>query len=164
MIHKIKSVSLSKTSFTCSKKVVTPTVTVKDSDGNTLRENIDYTLAFSGGRKEIGKYSVRVVFKNKYKGKTELEFSIVPHKTPIKSAKPLLKGIDLSWKKQEDPAFSDKSVKQLKIGALSTEKWLPAQEKGVYFVRIRTYKNVTSGKKTTAFCSEWSNAEKVTVK
>ena len=116
-----------------------------------------------------------MVFKNKYKGKTELEFSIVPHKTSIISAKPLLKGIDLSWKKQEDitgfiieygtdPDFSDKSVKHLKIGALSTEKWLPAQEKGVYFVRIRTYKNVTSGKKTTAFCSEWSDAEKITVK
>ena len=175
LIHKIKSVSLSKTSFTCSKKVVTPTVTVKDSAGNTLRESIDYTLAFSGGRREIGKYSVRVVFKNKYKGKADLEFSIVPHKTSIKSAKPLLKGIALSWKEQEDitgfiieygtdPAFSGKSIKRLKIGASETAKLLAAQEKGLYFVRIRTYKNVTTGKKTTAFCSEWSSAEKVTVK
>lgn len=87
VIHKIKSVSLSKSSFTYSKKVVTPDVTVKDDSGNALRENVDYTLAFSGGCREVGKYSVRVIFKNKYKGKTELEFSILPHKTSIKSAK-----------------------------------------------------------------------------
>ncbi len=175
VIHRIKSVSLSKSTFTFSNKSVSPAVTVKDSAGKTLKEGADYTLSFSGGRKEVGKYFVRVSFKDKYKGKVQLFFNIVPRKTSIKSAKQLLKGIALVWNEQEnvtgyiieygtDPNFSDSGVKQIKVGAAATGKWIETGKRGTYFVRIRTYKNAAFDGKRAAFCSAWSESKKITIK
>lgn len=76
IIPMIKSVSLSKSVYAYSQKPVTPKVTITDRTGNLLRENTDYTLSYPDSHISVGKHKIEVVFKNKYKGKSGLEFKI----------------------------------------------------------------------------------------
>ncbi len=77
-VKKINSVKLSTTSYTYNGKVKTPTVIVKDSAGNTLKKNTDYTVTYPSGRKNAGTYKVKVTFKGKYSGTKYLTFKINP--------------------------------------------------------------------------------------
>ncbi len=76
-IYEIASAMLSDTEYTYDGKVKTPDVTVKDTNGNTLREGTDYTLSYSKGRKKTGRYRVTVTYTGKFSGKDKLYFSIV---------------------------------------------------------------------------------------
>ena len=58
-----KTFKLSATSYTYNGKVKTPIVTVKDSAGNKLKKNVDYTLSSSSGRKNVGTYKVTIKMK-----------------------------------------------------------------------------------------------------
>ena len=69
-------VSLSNQSYTYNGKVQTPAVTVKNSSGTTLKVNTDYTVAYSGGRKDAGTYYVTVTMKGNYSGSKKLSYSI----------------------------------------------------------------------------------------
>lgn len=72
----VKSIKLSKTSYTYSGKTVTPTVTVKDANGETLKKNTDYTVSYDKSRINPGKYSVKVKLKGNYSGSKTLSFVI----------------------------------------------------------------------------------------
>ena len=75
-IYYPKTVKLSETSYTYNGKVKTPSVIVKDSKGNALKKDTDYTVKYSEGRKKAGKYTVTVSFKGKYSGTKKLSFTI----------------------------------------------------------------------------------------
>lgn len=76
-IPRIKSISLSTTSYTYDGKVKKPSVTVKDSKGKTVSSKY-YTVSYSSGRKNIGKYSVKITFKANYSGTATRYFYICP--------------------------------------------------------------------------------------
>ena len=76
-----KTIKLSATSYVYNGKKKTPSVTVKDSKGNTLKKDTDYTIKYASGRKSTGKYSVTITFKGKYSGTKKLYFNILPSKT-----------------------------------------------------------------------------------
>ncbi|MCC8073996.1 MAG: leucine-rich repeat protein, partial [Clostridiales bacterium] len=67
-VNKISSVTLSSTSYTYDGTVKSPTVTVKDSSGNKLTANTDYTVTVPSGRKNAGTYTYKIVFKGNYSG------------------------------------------------------------------------------------------------
>lgn len=94
-----KSIKLSATSYTYNGKTKTPTVTVKDSKGNTLKKDTDYTVKYSSGRKSTGKYSVTVTFKGKYSGTKTLYFNILPSKTSKITPTCATTSIKASWSK-----------------------------------------------------------------
>jgi len=73
-----KTFSLSATSYVYNGKVKTPTVTVKDSAGKTLKEGTDYTVTYASGRKNAGTYKVTVKMKGNYSGTKTLTFKILP--------------------------------------------------------------------------------------
>ncbi len=75
---KVSSVKLSKTSYTYDGTVKTPSVTVKDSTGKTLKKDTDYTVTYASGRKNVGTYKVTVKMKGKYSGTKTLSFKINP--------------------------------------------------------------------------------------
>ncbi len=72
----IDSAKLSCTEYTYDGKSKKPSVTVTDTNGNTLREGTDYTLSYSKGRKKVGKYKVTVSYKGKFSGKDKLYFTV----------------------------------------------------------------------------------------
>ena len=70
--------TLSATSLTYNGAVRTPTVKVKDSAGNTLKKDTDYTVTYAEGRKDAGTYKVAVKMKGNYSGTKTLSFKINP--------------------------------------------------------------------------------------
>lgn len=156
--------SLSKTSYSYSGKTRTPKVTVKDIDNYPLRENKDYKVTYSSGRKKVGTYYVTVKFKGKYSGTKKLSFKINPKKTSVSKVTAGKKSLKVSIKKQTKQVtgyevqystskkFSGAKTKAIKTTSL-TIKSLKAKK--TYYVRVRTYKTI-KGKK---YYSGWSSAK-----
>ncbi len=94
-----KTIKLSKTEYTYNGKVQTPSVTVKDSKGNTLKKDTDYTVKYESGRKATGTYTVTITFKGKYSGTKKLTYTIVPKVTSKITAAQSTKAIKLTWNK-----------------------------------------------------------------
>ena len=81
-------------------KVQAPGVTVTDKAGKKLTQNTHYTVSYSSGRKQVGKYTVKITLKGNYQGNKTLSFVIVP-KAPS-SVSAVLYGyndVKISWKK-----------------------------------------------------------------
>ena len=98
-IYYPKTIKLSTTEYTHNGKVKTPSVTVKDSKGNTLKKDTDYTVTYESGRKLPGKYTVTIKFKGKYQGTKKLSFTVAPKVTSKVSAAQTTATITLKWNK-----------------------------------------------------------------
>lgn len=72
----IASATLSQTSYTYDGKVKNPTVTVKGSDGRTLKEGTDYTLITPAGRTAVGTYTYSITGKGNYEGSKTASFTV----------------------------------------------------------------------------------------
>ncbi len=174
VIYAASSIKLSGTSFTYNGKTRKPSMTVKDSRGNALKQGTDYTVTYPKGMKNVGEYSVTVKFRNHYSGTGKQTFTIKPKSTSISKLTPQKKGFTVKWKKQEKQvsgyqiAYSasgkfPKSKTTLKKveGSKAAAKIYSNLKRGQkYYVRIRTYKTV--GKKT--YYSEWSGKKSVKTK
>ena len=98
-VYSPKTFTLSKTSYTYNTKVQTPSVTVKDSKGNILKKDTDYTVKNESGRKNPGKYTVTITFKGNYSGTKTLTYTIAPKVTSKISATQTTNTITLKWNK-----------------------------------------------------------------
>ncbi len=98
-IEKIDLIYLSKTTFTYDGKAHTPTVTVTDTTGKKLKNKSDFTVKYSSGRKNTGKYTAKVTFIGAYSGSCTLSFSIVPPKTEKVTANVKGNSAVAEWKK-----------------------------------------------------------------
>ena len=172
-IPRINSVKISATAYTYSGGVKTPSVTVKDANGNALHNKTDYIVQYASGRKNVGTYKVIVTFKDNYSGKKTLSFTINPKGTAISSLSKSKKAFTAKWKKQSaqtsgyqllystNSKFKSRN-KYVTVSSYKTTsktiKKLAAKKK--YYVKIRTYKSV-SGKK---YYSGWSAAKTVVTK
>ena len=172
-IPRINSVKISATAYTYSGGVKTPSVTVKDANGNALHNKTDYIVQYASGRKNVGTYKVIVTFKDNYSGKKTLSYTINPKGTAISSLSKSKKAFTAKWKKQSaqtsgyqllystNSKFKSRN-KYVTVSSYKTTsktiKKLAAKKK--YYVKIRTYKSV-SGKK---YYSGWSAAKTVVTK
>lgn len=173
-IAKINSVALAKTSYAYDGKVKKPAVTVKDSKGKAVAAS-NYTVTYASGRKNVGRYAVKITFKNGYNGTKTLYFNIVPKGTTVsKVTSPAKKQLRVTWKKQATQTtgyqiqystsakFTAKTTKTVTVKnsktTATTIKKLTSKKK--YYVRIRTYKTVS--KKN--YYSAWSKAKNIKVK
>lgn len=93
------SASLSKSEYAFDGKVKTPAVTVKDQNGKKLKENKDYTVKYSSGRKQVGKYTAKVTIKGKKAKTIKLDFYILPSKTAKLSFSWSPNAIKAKWSK-----------------------------------------------------------------
>lgn len=90
---------LSTTKYTYDGKTKTPKLTVETSDGVVLKEGVDYELELPSGRKAVGVYTYRVVFKGNFLGEKKVSYQILPGKTTSVSATQSTDSIKLTWKK-----------------------------------------------------------------
>lgn len=100
VIPKVSGIRLSASSYTYDGKTKTPAVTVTDAKGKKLTLNKDYSLTFAKGRKNVGKYSVKVTLKGNYTGTKTLYFTILPKKTTLKKVVAGKKQMTVKWQKQ----------------------------------------------------------------
>ena len=94
-----KTFTLSATSYTYDGKIKTPTVTVKDAKGKTLKSGTDYTVKYADGRKNAGEYKVTITMKGNYSGTKTLTFNILPGKTSKITATPATTTLKATWSK-----------------------------------------------------------------
>lgn len=152
VIYKISSIKLSKTSYTYDGKVKTPVFVIKDSKGNTLKKDTDYTVKYSSGRKAVGTYKAKVTFKGKYSGTKTLRFKIVLGKvTGIESSK---SGniVRLKWDKVKGATgyqvyeYSTEKGKFIKTGTFRTNALKNSELTKNTKLRIRAYYVDNNGK------------------
>lgn len=175
-IAKISSVSLSAVNYTYNGGVKTPSVTVKDSKGKKLSKGKDYTVSYSSGRKNVGRYAVKIKLKGNYSGTVTKTFDIVPKGTSIKKISASKKGFKVYWKAQKknttgyeiqySTAKSFKNAKTVKVSKNSATSQSVAKLSGKkkYFVRVRTYKTVKYNGKKCKVHSSWSKPKTVVTK
>ena len=177
VIKAVKSVTLSTTSYTYDKKTKTPSVTVKNTNGTTLKKDKDYKVTYASGRKYVGRYWVKITFMGNYGGSVTKTFDIKPKGTTPTKLTSLSKSIKVYWNKQEshspgyqiqyatDSKFT-KDVKYVNIGNYKTTSTTLKKLKGRtrYYVRIRTYKDVKYNGQNVRHYSSWSKVMYITTK
>lgn len=146
-IAKIKSVSLSSKSYEYDSKAKTPSVTVKDSNGKTLKKDTDYTVKYASGRKNIGKYTVTVTFKGKYSGKKSLTFEIKLGKVKtLKKIKVSGYALALEWTSVKGASgyqiqrYDSKKQKWVNVGNSTKTRIRIKKLSGTYKWRVRAFK------------------------
>ena len=165
------SVKLSVTKYVYDGKVKKPKVTVT-ADKKTLTAS-DYTATYSTGRKNVGKYSVKITLKGNYSGVSTSNFTIVPKGTTISGVTAAVKGLTAKWNKQTaqtsgyqiqystSKTFASGNNSKLVSGNAKTSlKITGLKAKTTYYVRIRTYKTVNG----TKYYSSWSGAKAIKTK
>lgn len=176
-IYKASGIKLSTASYTYNGKTKKPTVTVKDSKGNKISSS-NYTLKTPSGRKNVGRYTYKITFKNEYSGTKNLTLTIKPKSTSIKSLSKAKKAFTVKWKKQSSQttgyqiqystskAFKSKDTVTKTISKNKTTKATikKLKAKKTYYVKVRTYKNVKISGKTVKVYSDWSKVKKVKTK
>lgn len=169
--YKVDEAKLSKKEYTYDGEVKTPEVTVKDTNGNTLREGVDYKVTYSKGRKNVGRYKVTVTYMGKFSGKDKLYFTILPESTEITELVSKGKSVTVKFKKQTQkttgyavqystsPKFTSASTKTLIMdGVKKTVKAIRNLTPDTkWYVRVCAI--TEKGEKT--YYSEWSDAETV---
>ena len=175
IIPRASNISLSATSYTYDGKVKKPSVTVKDDKGEKVSSE-NYTVSYAKGCKNVGTYAATVKFKGNYSGTVRKTFTIKPKSTSISKLTAGRKKFTVKWKKQAAQTtgyqiqYSTSSkFKNAKTVTVSKNKTtgktvskLKAKKK--YYVRVRTYKTVKTGGKSTKIYSSWSKAKTVKVK
>lgn len=170
-IYAPKTYTLSTTSYTYNGKVKKPSIVIKDSKGKTISSS-NYTVSYASGRKNVGKYAVKVTFKGNYSGTKTVYFTIKPKTTSIKSVLAGSKSFTVKWSKQASQvtgyqiqystsiSFRSATTKTITKNSTTSYKKSKLKAKKKYYVRVRTYKTV--GK--TKYYSSWSKAKTVKTK
>lgn len=164
------SVKLSTSTYTYNGKVKTPGVKV--SVNGTVLTKGNYSVSYGKGRKNVGKYTVKVTLKNDYAGSKTVSFKINPPKSAVKKLKKGKKSFTVYVKKQSKQTSgyqvqysTSKKFKSPKVKSLTSYKKTKLKVKKLkkhkkYYVRVRTYKK--AGK--TKYYSSWSSAKSVKTK
>ncbi len=85
IIYSLSTISLSKERYFYDGNRHQPKITITDKKGNII-SNDNYTVSFSKGRIEVGKYMASVKFHGKYSGILEKEFRIEKKSQTIKAS------------------------------------------------------------------------------
>lgn len=176
-VYKINSIRLSGTSYTYNGKLRKPSITVVDTEGNSLVSGKDYRISYPGISAQAGIYKVNIDFKGNYRGTSSKQFKVLPKSIRFTKVVPKKKSIALKWKKttadcgyeiaySTDKKFIKKSshiidIRKSKTVSKTISRLKPKQR---YYVRIRAYKNVTLNGKTTKLYSSWSKVKMVSTK
>lgn len=164
------SVKLSTSTYTYNGKVKTPGVKV--SVNGTVLTKDNYSVSYGKGRKNVGKYTVKVTLKNDYAGSRTVSFKINPPKSAVKKLKKGKKSFSVYVKKQSKQTSgyqvqysTSKKFKSPKAKSLTSYKKTKLKVKKLkkhkkYYVRVRTYKKVGKAK----YYSSWSSAKSVKTK
>ena len=169
-IHKVETIKLSTKIYSYDGGRKSPTVTVFDGEGNTIKPN-SYSIVNKTDRRSVGTHRYEIRFKGRYKGTKTVSFVIEPRKTAFKFAVKRKHSITLNWRKVPEQAsgyqiqfstkksFSKKTTKVIQIKSKSTtaKTMKNLKSKKFYYAKIRSYKTV----KGKNYYSPWSKVVKV---
>lgn len=175
-IVKVSKISLSSTSFTYDGKSKKPSVIVKDDNGLVIHP-FNYTVTYSSGRTNVGRYSATITFKGgKYKGSVTKTFLIRPKSTTIKSftANKTKIKVNLNRRKTQTSGYeiqyaTNKNFTNAKTVVikdnLKLSTTISSLKSGTrYYIRVRTYKNIKYSGKSMKVYSTYSSAKSIKTK
>lgn len=163
-VSQIKTVKLKITSFLYGGEEKEVVAYIKDKKGRELDEGIDYDIVYLTDRKETGRHSVNIVFKDNYAGSKILTYKIVPDVTKRLTAKKTASTLTAQW--QTVPGASayrviiySSSGKKIKTGytVKNTYKFKKLSKNTKYKIKVTAYKKADGKKlystesKTVAF-------------
>lgn len=171
--YKIKSVTLSKTTYVYNGKVKKPKVVVKNSRNKTVPSKGNYTVKYPKNV-NVGQRYVTITFKGKYKRNKAVKkrIRVIPQNTEITAIKAKVGGFTVKWKKvpkevtgyqvqySTNKKFPKKGSKTLTVkGNKQFSRTITGLAQGKrYFVRARTYKKV----KKKNYYSNWKAQKNIT--
>ena len=158
-----KNVTLQSSAVSYTGKVRNAVVIVKDNSGKRLVKGTDYDVYIPSGRRNVGSYTYKIVFKGYYKGTGSKVFKIVPAKTKLTNISKTRSGIKLAWSKSKNAsgylvyrstdggAYKKiKNITSYKVGTYTdssaTSRWTK------YSYKIYVYKKV-KGKAYVSYAS-----------
>ncbi len=158
-IYKASSFKLSETEYTYDGKEKKPSVTVKDSKGNTLKNGTDYTVKYESGRKNVGEYTVTVTLKGNYSGEKKLTFTIAPKATGKITVSQTTSTITAKWSKVDGATGykvyiynGTKKVASKTVDSKTTSCTFKSLTAGTkYTVKVKTCKKVDGETYESAF-------------
>lgn len=181
-IAMVKSPGLSNATYAFNNKTRTPAVYMKDTDGNLLAKTRSgsengYNVKYASGRKNVGKYSVKVTLTGEnYSGTKTVYFKINPAGRNISKISSHKKAFTVKWSKPTTTYRKQMTGYQIRYSTSSkmkgskqiTVKSTTAKNKKIgklkskknYYVQLRTYKKIGSA----YYYSEWSKIKKVKTK
>ena len=164
--------TLSSTKYTYNGKTKKPSVTVS-YENSKIKKGTDYTVAYTGSCKAVGKYKVVVKGTGDFKGTKTLYFTINPKSTSLSTLTAAKKGFTAKWKKQSTQTSgyqimyatnskftSGKKTVTVSSNKTTSKKITKLKAKKKYYVKVRTYKKVGS----TKYYSSWSKVKTVKTK
>lgn len=171
IIRKASNISIAATSFVYTGKDINVGLKVKNSFGNTITTD-NYTVSYPTGRKAYGNHTVVIKFKNKYSGSRTLSFVIRPPKSSyskfVKSSnklvvtyrKPAIAVSGYQLQLCTDTTFASSKTKNINVtgNRVFTKTFSSLKSNTKYYLRIRTYRNLSNGKRVY---SVWSTAQSV---
>lgn len=165
-----KNVSISAAKCEYNGKTRNPSISAYTNGGKKLVNGKDYTVYVPAGRKNVGTYTYKVVFKGLYRGTVTKTFTILPARTKITAIANKSAGIKIAWKASSSTnatgyivyrSVNGSAYKAIKIirnnktntyGDTSANSWWDK-----YSYKVVTYKKV-SGKTYKAVASNAKSA------
>lgn len=150
-IPRINGVKMDKFKFAYTGKKISPAFTVKDTDGNLLKKDVDYKVTYYN-TVNAGVYIADIEYIGNYEGGDSIQYIIAPAKNTVKvSAKnKSVKAKALSKKKQTVKPITVKNAKgsvtyaKVKKGSSAKlYKKVSVNKKGVITVKKGSYKKGT---------------------
>ena len=176
-IYKISSINLSKTSYTYNGKLRKPSVSITDTQGSSLINGRDYKISYPSIATQAGIYKVNINFAGNYRGTVSKQFRVLPKSVSFTKVTSKKKGIALKWEKttadcsyeiacSTNRKFAKKSsrIVDIRKGKTVSKTISGLKPKQWYYVKIRTYKNVTWNGKVIKLYSSWSKVKTVSTK
>lgn len=164
-------VSLSRSSYNYNGKTHTPSVIVKYK-GKVLKNKTDYTVSYSSGRKNVGKYTVKINFRGKYQGSISKTFKVIPAPTAVTKLQSQRAGwLNIQYRANRaadgyqiqygtNSNMSGGKYVAVRNSAIRSYTRKDVRRRTIYYVRVRTFK-VVGGER---IYSNWSGVKRITVK
>ena len=170
-IRKASNISIAADSFVYTGKDINVGLKAKNSSGNVI-STANYTVSYPTGRKSYGKHTVVIKFKNNYKGSRTLSFVIRPPKSSYSKFVKSRNKLEVTYRKPSiavsgyqlqlcsDTTFAGSKTKTINVAGnrVFTKTFSSLKSNTKYYLRIRTYRNLSNGKRVY---SVWSTAQSV---
>ena len=155
-VYKPTTIKFSKVKYTYTGKAITPSLVVKDSEGNSLKKGTDYTVSYSGARKATGRYTATIKFKGKYSGEKKLTFYVLPVNTSEITTENTTTTIKATWSRVAGASGYKVELLSAKGEVLKTSDTTKVTctfkelAKGViYKIKVTAYKTISDKKQTS---------------
>ncbi len=147
-IPRLKTIKLSTSEYIYDGTKKTPTVIVLDREGCGLSRDLNYTVTYESGRKNPGKYTVKVTFIGNYSGSKTLNYTIAPKTVTKLTATQSMDAVRLNWSKVTGASgygiyqYIDKAWKRIATvtsGSTLTYRVSKLKSGTVYKFKVRAY-------------------------